>query len=443
VVSVLRDIFVTFVVFGSLPKLLFRPDLAVLMFYWLSFMNPHRLCWGFAMTVPFAFVTAITLLLSLLIWKEKKRLLWMPVNIILFIYILWMTVTTVFAFDPLAAWPLWDRMWRIQLITFITMMVMTNQLNINRLVLLVSGSIGFYGIKGGIFTILTGGGERVWGPDGTFIGGNNEIGLALCMTVPLFRFIMLQETKRYLKQGLLITMLLCLVTILGTQSRGALLGMICMVLFLILKSRKKLFLLILMITIIPIIIALMPQTWHERMSTIKTYQADNSAMGRINAWGAAINIAKNHLTGGGFKGLPIPWVFEKYATNPTDLHDAHSIYFQVLAEHGFIGLGLFLMTALTAWRLASSLMKMTKDNNDLQWIYDLSSMIQVSFIGYWSAGAFLGLADFDLYYCLISILVGCKTYLNEYNVPPISLPEANQKETSTKNFVRPLLKKVV
>jgi probable O-glycosylation ligase (exosortase A-associated) len=438
--SSLRDLIITLFILGSVPKLLLRPNLAVLMFYWLSFMNPHKLCWGFAVNVPFALVTAVSLLLSVLFWREPKKILWMPVNILMFINVLWMTATTFFAFAPDAAWTAWDRMWRIQLISFITMMVMTTKTNIILLIWVVTISLGFYGIKGGIFTILTGGGERVWGPEGTFIGGNNEIGLALCMTVPLIRYLTLIEKRPYIRQGLLIAIVLTLVTILGTQSRGALLGMLGMVLFLIANSRQRFLLFFLLLVTIPLIIGFMPDSWHERMATIKSYDKDGSAMGRINAWGTAFNIAKHNFMGGGFKGLPIPWVFEKYAENPTDIHDAHSIYFQVMAEHGFVGLALFLMIALTAWRLASALKKMTKDKQDLQWIYDLSSMIQVSFIGYWIAGAFLGLADFDLYYCLIATLVCCKTYLKNYTDPLNKTYENEQKVPPSREFVRPIIK---
>ena len=434
----MRDLFITFFIFGSIPKLLTRPDLAVLMFYWLSFMNPHRLCWGFAVTMPFALITAITLLISLLFWKEKKSIQWMPVNILLFIYTIWMTITTIFAFEPSLAWPLWDRMWRIQLITFLTMMVITNPIKINRLVWVIVLSLGFYGIKGGIFTILRGGADKVWGPDGSFIGGNNEIGLALCMTVPLFRYLILVESKPILKQGLMVAMILNLVTIIGTQSRGSLLGMLSMIAFLVMKSRQKFYLLVIIIFTLPIIIGFMPESWHERMSTIADYSHDSSAMGRINAWGAAINLALDNITGAGFKGLPIPWVFEKYANNIYDVHDAHSIYFQVLAEHGFIGFILFIFIAFSSWRLAASLMKETKNNPELQWIYDLSSMLQVSFIGYWSAGAFLGLADFDLYYCLISILVGCKTYLIQYKYTQTDSYPVAADELQKKDFIQPL-----
>ena len=57
-------------------------------------------------------------------------------------------------------------------------------------------SLGFYGVKGGIFTIVNGGVYRVQGPLGTFIGGNNEMALALVMTMPLMRYLQLQEQQQ-------------------------------------------------------------------------------------------------------------------------------------------------------------------------------------------------------------------------------------------------------
>ena len=48
-----------------------------------------------------------------------------------------------------------------------------------------------------------------------------------------------------------------------------------------------------------------------------------------------------------------PAVFAIYAPDPTDVHAAHSIYFQVLGEHGFVGLGLYLLLGVLTWRDAA------------------------------------------------------------------------------------------
>jgi hypothetical protein len=59
---------------------------------------------------------------------------------------------------------------------------------IQLLVWVTAVSIGFYGIRGGIFTILTGGNYRVYGPEETFIADNNQLGLALTMILPLLYY---------------------------------------------------------------------------------------------------------------------------------------------------------------------------------------------------------------------------------------------------------------
>ncbi len=68
----MRDILVTLLVFGSLPFILKRPYIGVLVWSWISYMNPHRLTWGFAYSLPFAQIVAVTLLFSFLISREKK-----------------------------------------------------------------------------------------------------------------------------------------------------------------------------------------------------------------------------------------------------------------------------------------------------------------------------------------------------------------------------------
>jgi probable O-glycosylation ligase (exosortase A-associated) len=153
-----------------------------------------------------------------------------------------------------------------------------------------------------------------------------------------------------------------------------------------------------------LIATVMPQAWYERMDTINDYQEDNSAMGRINAWHFAWNIATTFPLGGGFNVFT-PRQFLLYAPEPYNYHVAHSIYFQVLGDHGFVGLFLFLLLILFAWRTGSRVIKFCGKQAELKWASDLAKMAQVSIIGYAVSGAFLSLAYFDLYYDIIIVLV--------------------------------------
>ncbi|QSA98575.1 putative O-glycosylation ligase, exosortase A system-associated [Methylococcus sp. EFPC2] len=435
----MRDIFVSVIVFGLLPRIVFRPDIGILLWCWLSYMNPHKLSWGFAHDFPFAMLVALAILGGLLIWKEPKKIPWSPVTVILVIFVVWMFVTTVFAVNTGSAWAQWNKVWKIQLMTVVTMMVMNTRWRLETMLWVIALSLGFYGVKGGIFTVLTGGGYRVWGPGGSFIAGNNEIGLALIMTIPLLRYIQLTARRLWIRHGMTAAMVLSMFSIIGTQSRGAFLGMGAMSLFLAVKSRNKVLLILLLLIAIPAIVSFMPDSWHERMSTINTYQKDESALGRINAWWMAFNSAKVRPFGGGFECFLDRVFFATYAPIPWDVHDAHSIYFEVLGEHGFIGLGLFLSFGLAAWHMGSSIIRDAKKQDSMRWMSDMAAMIQVSLVGYAASGTFLGLAYFDLMYNLVAILVVLRTLADKQLAEPAMATETEVIQTRPVSFVRPVI----
>ncbi len=299
------------------------------------------------------------------------------------------------------------------LMIFVTMAVIHTREQIRWLVWILVISLGFYGTKGGLFTVLHGGSYKVWGPAGSYITDNNSLALALVMTIPLMRYLQLTETHPRVKQGLGVAMVLCAFSALGSYSRGALIAIACMAFFLWLKSPKKAALGFAVVLVLPLLIAFMPKQWTERMHTIDTYNKDASAMGRINAWEMAWNLALDRpFVGGGFeiydKGL-----FERYAPNPKDVHAAHSIYFQALGEHGFVGLALFLSLGFLTWRNGSWIISRARGDPDHEWAVNLARMIQVSQIAFATGGAFLSLDYFDLPYYELAIMLLTRVLLEK------------------------------
>lgn len=400
----MRDLLVAAVIFGFLPMVLRRPQVGIYLWCWISYMNPHRLAYGFAFGFPWAYTIAIATLMGMFVSKEPKRIPWTRETILMLVLLGWAAITSMNAFFPVLAWEGWVKFFKIMLMTFVTLMVINNRERLIGVVWMIALSLGFYGIKGGIFTILKGGAHRVQGPEGTFIGGNNEMALALVMTVPLIAFLRIQEKRHWLKLGLTGAMLLTAIAAIGSQSRGALLGMVAMGLFLWLKSRNKLMTALMIIIAVGTIGAIMPQEWFDRMHSTKNYQEDDSALGRINAWHTAFNVAKARITGGGIEMFR-PAVFSQYAPEPDRVHDVHSVYFEIMGEHGFIGFGLFMTIMAFTWMKGSSIVRNTKRQPELKWAQDLAAMVQVSMIGYATCGAFLGLSYFDYYWHLVAIMV--------------------------------------
>lgn len=402
----MRDILVTLIVFGLLPYVFKRPYIGALMWVWISVMNLHTQGWGFATNFPFAAIIAGVTIASLLFTKDPKNLPLTPVTWALIIFVFWMNVTTIFALYPDESFVQWNRVMKIMLMTLVTLMLIKTKQHVQLLIWVVVISLGYYGIKGGIFTIISGGEEIVWGPQSTFIEGNNELALALIMTIPLMHYLQMISPNKWVRRGLTAAMLLCAVAALGTYSRGALLAIVAMVVFLWLKSRQKVRIGFLVLLAAPLLLAFMPEKWGERMDTINTYEVDESVNGRFNAWWMAYNLAKDRpLTGGGFE-IIMGELFYRYAPNPLDVHAAHSIYFQALGEHGFVGLGLYLLMGFLTWRTGSWIIRNTTKLEEYRWAFSLAAMIQVSLIGFATGGAFLSLLYFDVpYYLMVAMVV--------------------------------------
>ena len=408
----MRDIaLASILIIGTLWALR-HPYIGILMWTWISIMNPHRQSWVIH-DYPVAAIVGGATLIGLFLTSDRRNFFMTAPSTILLLFSLWMCVTFQFSFFPEESLPMLVRVLKIILMIFVVMILLYTRKHITMLAWVLVGSLGFYGVKGGVFTILTGGSHRVWGPPDSFIEGNNEVALALIMIVPLMFFLRSQYSRPWIRHALLIAMLLSSIAAIGSQSRGALLAIIAMAFLLWTRVNQKGLFAVLIVMLGISMTVFMPESWHNRMETIQTYQEDASAMGRINAWQMTWNLATDRFWGGGFAIYNRP-TFHTYAPKPDDIHAAHSIYFQVLGEHGFVGLSLFLLFWFFTWRWAGWLRTHAVGNEETEWAAVLGSMVQVGLVGYAVGGAFLSLAYFDLPYNMMVLVVLARRWVEHY-----------------------------
>lgn len=401
----MRDIIITLIIFGAIPLVFKRPWTGILLFSWISYMNPHRLTYGFAFTFQFALIAALVTIIAFALDRNPKKIPLTPISVLLGLFILWTAVTTITALAPEPATARFIEFVKIQLMTILTLAMINTKYRLNWLIIMIVFSIGFYGVRGGIFSIMTGGNYRVWGPPGSFFQDNNQLALTLIMTMPLMHYLQLMATNRWVRHMMSVVILLTLGAIIGTYSRGALLALSAMGMVLWLRSSKKLPVAFAAAVCIVGVLSFMPQKWFDRMDTINTYEEDESASGRFDAWIFSINLANDRVFGGGFKTYQNLDLWPIY--NPdSPVHRApHSIYFEVLGEHGYLGLTLYLLIGFTAYLTCSRTYKLARGDPNLKWAGDLAKMLQVSLVGYAAAGTFLNVATFDLYYHVLAIII--------------------------------------
>jgi putative inorganic carbon (HCO3(-)) transporter len=422
----MRDLALLIIVGWCFLQAFRRPWIGIMCWTWLSIMNPHQLSWSLR-SMPFAAAIAGATLLGLFISKDKRDYSLTRESITLLIFMAWMTITLPFSMIFEDSYPLWVRVMKIDFMVLVSIVLLHSRRHLMLFVWVNVISIAFYGVKGGLFTILTGGSYKVWGPAYTYIEGNNEVALAIVMTIPLMRFLQQQMQAKWAKITMGVCMVLMAASALGSHSRGALLAVAAMALVLWWRGKSKLVMAIGIVVVGGVLLSFMPAEWWGRMGTIKTYDQDASAMGRINAWWMAYNLAKANFFGGGFFIWCGP-IFALYAPDPLDPHAAHSIYFMVLGEQGFIGLFIFLVLFCLVWGTAGRLMKEGRRHPETQWLSDLGAMLQVSLVGYAVGGAFLSLSYWDLpYNLMVMAVVGrrwmqSKAWLTEKPEPLVTLP---------------------
>ena len=433
----MRDVALTGI-FGCLLIAVFRyPVIGAYLWAWLSLMNPHKLTYGFAFDFPFAYITAVVSVLVLFFTRKRQPI---PISAITVVYLLllcWITIAAFFAIAPpedvLARWVF---VMKIQFMMFVTMMLVTQPKQLRMLIWVVTLSVAFYGIKGGVFTVLTGGSYRVWGPPGGMIEENNALAVCLVMLVPMMYFLWHTESRRWLRVTLVFCIVAVTFAVLGSQSRGALLSLLAMALFLGLKGPHPVRSVLALGLLVTVAISFMPDSWTSRMETIESYTGDQSAMSRVWTWKTMWNAAVDRPLVGAGLGADNATVFARYAPRDEEfeifagrVYVAHSIYLQMLGEQGFVGLGLFLTLGWLTWRAASRLARQMKDDDEFgAWMPLLMRMVQVSLVGFAVGGAFLSLAYFDVPYYFVAFVVLCDAIVHVRQVA--ALPAGKPLEFS-------------
>lgn len=400
----MRDIALALVIFGTIPFILMRPYFGLLVWSWLGYMNPHRLTYGFAYDFPWVMLIAIVTLVSLILSKDIRRIPFSSVTALLVAFLLWTGFTTIFAAVPDAAWDTWQQFAKTLGLVFITLMLVNTRERMHWLVWVIVVSLGLYGLKGGAFTILTGGGNHVFGPPESFIKDNNGLALALCMILPLMRYLQLQTSRKYVKVAMGLAMFLTGVAILGTYSRAGIVALVVTCAAMLLKSRRRITLAVALIAVVMVGYHYMPAKWTERMGTLQNAEQTESLQTRIQSWHFATNVALHRpLVGGGFDDYMSREMWQRYGPEGAKPRAIHSIYFRVLGEHGFMGLLLLLGLLIASWRKCSQARKLTRNSPDMKWAFDLAAMLQVSLLAFMTAGLAAPMTYFDLTYQLMAM----------------------------------------
>jgi putative inorganic carbon (hco3(-)) transporter len=409
----MRDIMLLAAVAMASLVALRRPSFGFLTFAFLGFVAPQSYTWGFARTFPFSQIVAASTIVGLFMSSERKTLAMHRETLLLILLWTFFGVSTLSALYQAEALEQFLLVSKVLLMTIVATLVINTEEKLNSLIRIVGYSLGFYGLKGGLFAIVSGGALIVWGPEDSFLYANNSIGLALAMNIPILLYLLKVEQSSWLRKVLRLALYLTYPAIVCTYSRGAWLGMLVVTAMSLLKSRKKFFAIgsagVVILVLQVVSPQITPDRLQERYDTLINYEDDASAQSRLWNWEFCMRVGMARpLSGGGFNLYRLetyanfyPEFLERW---PGKVWSCHSSWLSLFAEHGIPGfVGWFTLLIATMMSL-TQIRAFGRATGKLH-LVDFVDMVQNSLAAYFVVATFIDAAYFDIFYYFIAFTI--------------------------------------
>jgi len=421
------------ILLAILPLLLYamfqRPFIALGMWPWTALFFPNGWVYNAASNIRYNLLFAGVTIITYLAHKHKPKFHLTGLGALVLLFFVWTTISSIFAIGNLeVTWEYWHRFWKVIALFIFVLLIVEKKLHVDMVLWGIVLSVGFYGDLEALKFIMSGGGHEIAGLPGHVLGDRNELSVAFVMSLPICAYLLREygNRSRIIHLGLLGTMAMLVFAVIGTQSRGGFISMLTVAGYLFMKSDRKVLLSILTAVIVLALSNLVTSDWTSRMDTINDAVDDESFMGRVVAWKLSFMLAvENPVFGGGFKALEnykiwtalsqnffsYSWFYTGDAVPRAMPRAAHSIYFQVLGDHGFGGLAIYLACLATAFFKASRAARAVRAAKGPAWLANLATTVQLSIFAFAFGGAALSFAYFDLIFTLFALAIVIETKL--------------------------------
>lgn len=408
-----------------------RPFLFVLAYVYIDVVSPQRLTYMLLNTVPISLIAVGLAVAAWALVDDKRDSRFAPRQALILLLLGYCWATTRSADFPVEAVEKWDWVWKALAFAAFLPLTLRTKLRIESLLLFMVVSAASIIIVGGIKTLFSGGG---YGSLDLMVSNNSGLyegsiisTVAICI-IPIILWFSRHGTifpPDWRVKGFCYALIFaCLLMPIGTSART---GLLCIALLAVLMlrevKRRMLYLSVLAVVGVAAV-PLLPSAFSERMGTIKTYQADESASTRLAVWQWTWDYAKRHPFGGGFEAYRQNNIrYDTVKTTGTgtsakversltvDKSRAyHSSYFEMLGEQGFPGLILWLSISLIGLVRMEILRRRYREGEYL-WAGQLAGALQHAHLIYLLGGAFVGIAFQPFIYMLLGAQIGLDTYL--------------------------------
>ncbi|MFN7922453.1 MAG: putative O-glycosylation ligase, exosortase A system-associated [Bryobacteraceae bacterium] len=393
---------------------LFNPLWGLLGYVWYSLARPDALAYNEGQFQHSILLAICTLAGS---WRSFANFrFWIGNPWVLSMILLQVTfvASIAIAAQPGVAWDHYAGFLKYFIICLLIPMFVANEHDFRLLFLVMAFSNALIGSRFGFFGVLHGGVYIETGLGG-FISENNTLSLALNTALPLIWFARDLVDKQWQKIGFLIGAFGTMAAIVMSHSRGGLMTLGLVLLFLVYRSRHRIMVAAgLAILILPAVL-LVSTSLYDRMATLQNYEEDGSTSARMAYVDVALKVwARYPVLGVGFGTENWALVSEEYMSKTEKRHVVHNNFLQMAVDSGTLAfLVLCWQLFFSAWWLGRAAKRYKElfpgQKDKLAYAYGLQCSLMAFAFG--SVGA--SRTDYDFYYILVMTVGAFYTVHNQ------------------------------
>jgi probable O-glycosylation ligase (exosortase A-associated) len=400
----MRDALLMVVVAIIAIMAVFAPRYGLMGYLWFAIFRPDIL--AFSSGRPYSMVLAVvTAASSLRAIPHAMEMMRNPFIWIFLGYQAWTGLSVLMAQNVKLCFPAYNFFLTTSAIVMLIPLLIRSQEHFRMLMQVLAASIGTLGAKIGLYGILAGGAVFVQGYGG-YLNDNNLLALAIVMGVPLLWYALLQANYLPLKAFFGFMIFTSLAAIAMCHSRGGILSLACVMVLMAWHSKRR------VAAFVFIGLLSLPGAWlvrgtlMERMSTLSNVEEDESAMGRLAFWKAALRVSRDYpIFGVGFGSDNYVAIADSYIEGnfSSSRVVVHNTYFQMLADSGYPTLIIYcaLLFGCIFWLKRHS--KAIKESNPEAHMW--AEALRISLIGFAVGSFFLSRVTYDFQYMLLMAAV--------------------------------------
>lgn len=406
-------------VLAVLPMAIRQPFVAYLLWAWTGLLVPTAYFYGFMadarVNLIMALLTITLIALGRVKWADYQR---SPMVALYVLFVLHAGLAVAFAYPGVSDNVRYYEYFVKGMVCCLTMpFVIRERVHFHAFLLVFALGLGVHGVLNGLKVLASGGGHNMLGPQGTMLTDRNHLSTALVLTLPLIFYLQSYCRARWLRLAMLGSMLLIIAAILGGGSRAGFIALSVVAMWFFITTRHKLKAAFAIVFVFGLFLSFAPDNWIDRLETIKSADEDSSFMGRVVAWKISSAIAlANPVYGGGLHSVQVQYIWDMYKSAPSLLDGlgipvpefsakaAHSIYFELMGDQGFVGLAIFLSILFRGIWCRFQVKRMVGLlGSQYQWARDMADMLMLSIVAYMVGGAAVSIGYLEAIYMIVML----------------------------------------